>query len=84
GFVLRTTDRADAVRFANSLVYFGIGSSWGGFESLIVLPQPIRKVSDIAAEFGPGCLVRLHIGLEDVEDLIGDLEQAFAAMRRGT
>lgn len=83
GFVLKTEDRADAVRFADSLKYFGIGSSWGGFESLVTLPQPTRTVSDVKAEFGPGCMVRLHIGLEDVDDLIADLDNAFAVMSAG-
>lgn len=75
-FHLKTDDMAAARRFADGLEYFGIGSSWGGFESLITLPVPTRTHE--AASAG-GILVRLHVGLEDPEDLIADLEAGFAA-----
>lgn len=58
--------------FVNRLRNFGIGYSWGGFESLATAVDPTRTVSEAPA---PN-LVRLHIGLEDVEDLIADLDQA--------
>jgi len=59
------------------LQHFGIGASWGGFESLVLPVEPgsARSVKDWS---GRGCLVRLHIGLEDPADLIADLAQAFA------
>ncbi|MBA2919013.1 cystathionine beta-lyase [Sphingomonas sp. MAH-20] len=64
----------DAARAAmiDSLELFGIGYSWGGFESLVVPadPQRMRTVVPWAAE---GPLVRLHVGLEDPDDLIADL-----------
>ena len=58
--------------------YFGIGYSWGGFESLIVAAKigTLRTVKPWAG----GQLIRLHIGLEDPADLIADLEEGFAAM----
>jgi cysteine-S-conjugate beta-lyase len=66
--------------FINALTLFGIGSSWGGFESL-VSPfdcAPFRT----ATKWNPGGpTVRLHIGLEDAGDLTADLERGFAAMR---
>jgi cystathionine beta-lyase len=66
---LKGADRAAAVAFVESLDLFGIGYSWGGYESLAVPAEPRRTVS--AATAGP--IVRLHIGLEDPEDLIADL-----------
>jgi cystathionine beta-lyase len=60
--------------FLNRLKNFGIGYSWGGFESLATAVDPTRSVSQAPA---PN-LVRLHIGLEDVDDLIADLDQALS------
>jgi cystathionine beta-lyase len=64
----------DAARTAlvDSLELFGIGYSWGGYESLAVPADPVRTVSKVPA---PN-LVRLHVGLEDPDDLIGDLAAA--------
>ena len=64
-----------AERFADRLALFGIGASWGGFESLVTLAdmQKIRSVSDWT---GREVVIRLHIGLEDPEALIADLTQA--------
>ncbi|MFA7601848.1 MAG: cystathionine beta-lyase [Novosphingobium sp.] len=84
-FVFKGGDADDRARFIDALRLFGIGYSWGGYESLIVPvdPAPIRAVTpwppagmDPADRFG----VRLAIGLEDPVDLIADLDQAFAAM----
>ena len=62
-------------RFVDTLALFGIGASWGGFESL-ALPTT-GFVSRTAGELGfEGPAVRFHIGLEDVADLVADLEQA--------
>jgi cystathionine beta-lyase len=67
----------DRVALIDALQLFGIGYSWGGFESLAlpVDPAQIRTASNWGAERGP--LVRLNIGLEDPSDLIADLDQAF-------
>ncbi len=69
--------RAKAHAFLDSLRYFGLGYSWGGFESLAVHvslgDRRIRK----APSQGP--VIRLQIGLEDVADLKTDLERGFAA-----
>jgi cystathionine beta-lyase len=63
-----------ASRFVDRLELFGIGASWGGFESLaLTYPQGIHGWSG-------GSLVRLHVGLEDPADLIADLEQALASL----
>jgi cysteine-S-conjugate beta-lyase len=65
--------------FLDELALFGIGASWGGFESLAIPFDctPIRTATRWAPR---GPTVRFHIGLEDVDDLIGDLERGFAAM----
>jgi cystathionine beta-lyase len=73
--VLAGGDDAAAARFIERLALFGIGYSWGGFESLAV---PARFTRTCAAPDYEGPLVRLHIGLEDADDLIADLEQALA------
>ncbi len=64
----------------NGLRYFGHGASWGGFESLVTFPKPARSRSVTPWQSGP--LLRLHIGLEDPQDLIADLSAAFDVMRR--
>jgi cystathionine beta-lyase len=76
-FMLKGGDAAARAAFVDALEHFGIGYSWGGFESLAlpVDPERIRTATRWQAE---GPLVRLHIGLEDVEDLIEDLAQGLA------
>ncbi|MEA3057554.1 MAG: cysteine-S-conjugate beta-lyase [Sphingomonadales bacterium] len=66
----------DAAAFVDHLELFGIGFSWGGYESLALPVHPHRTVSKAPAEN----LVRLHIGLEDPDDLIEDLANSFAAL----
>jgi cystathionine beta-lyase len=66
-------DDARRAAFVESLELFGIGFSWGGYESLAIPADPARTVSKPSARN----LVRLHIGLEDPDDLIADLAQAF-------
>ena len=88
-FVLKggTSGARDAL--IDALALFGIGFSWGGFESLAtpVDPAPIRSASawppahwDQADRFG----VRLAVGLEDAADLIADLDRAIGVWRRAT
>jgi cysteine-S-conjugate beta-lyase len=71
--------QAAAMAFLNALALFGIGASWGGYESLAI---PFDCASfRTATRWAPGGpAMRLHIGLEDVSDLIADLERGFAAM----
>ncbi|WP_419695452.1 cystathionine beta-lyase [Mesorhizobium muleiense] len=64
--------RHDAIHgLINALKLFGIGSSWGGYESLILPSKPIRTASQ---DRTTGPLLRINIGLEDPDDLIADLE----------
>ncbi len=66
--------------FVEALDLFGIGASWGGYESLAVpTTGNITRTAGSGQFAGP--LVRIHIGLEDVDDLIADLEQALGVMR---
>lgn len=78
GFVLASADRAAAARVVDALELFGIGYSWGGYESLAlaITPQDYRTVMPSPDADGPA--IRLAIGLEDTDDLIADLEQALA------
>lgn len=67
--------------FVDALEIFYIGYSWGGFESLVqwVRPQGLVHHSYASDELRSGehQLIRLHVGLEDVNDLIADLQQAY-------
>lgn len=74
-FVLNGGDDAARARLIDSLELFGIGYSWGGYESLAVPADPARTATRLELE---GPLVRLHVGLEDADDLIADLAAALA------
>ena len=71
-FELKDPSPQQRALFVDALELFGIGYSWGGYESLALPVDPHRTVSKAPA---PN-LVRLHIGLEDPDDLIADLRQA--------
>ncbi len=64
----------------DGMALFGMGFSWGGFESLAIPVHPQRTRSATVWE-APGPCLRLAIGLEDPADLIGDLEQGLARLR---
>ena len=68
-------------RFVDALTLFGIGYSWGGFESLVQFLEPKALAGhSYWRETGieDGIVVRLHIGLESPEDVIADLGRALA------
>lgn len=80
--IILKTDAQDAVAaFVDHLDLFGIGYSWGGFESLVMPQNPgdYRTATKWEAE---GQLIRFHAGLEDVTDLIADLDAAFENMKK--
>ncbi|MBI1262458.1 MAG: cystathionine beta-lyase [Rhizobiales bacterium] len=81
--VLKTHAQDAVAAFVDHLELFGIGYSWGGFESLVMPQNPgdYRTATKWEAE---GQLIRFHAGLEDVGDLIADLEAAFANMKTVT
>ena len=74
-FELDTHDIKTVDKFIDSLELFGIGASWGGFESLVI-EADINKIRNHKT-YKNGTLVRLAIGMEDPKDLIDDLDQAF-------
>lgn len=78
-FVLKG-DWEAARTFVDALELFGIGYSWGGFESLAVpkRPEEYRSATEWTCD---GTVIRLQIGLEDVADLKADLERGFAAAK---
>ena len=80
GVELEPVSKPAVDRMLNSLRLFGMGASFGGFESLAIPvdPRPYRTATQWSAD---GQLVRLHVGLEDPRDLIGDLSRAFDCMR---
>lgn len=67
--------QAQVDHVAESLELFGLGASWGGFESLTMV-YPAGGIKG----WNGGALIRLHIGLEDPADIIADLDQAFATL----
>ncbi len=81
GFVLEDRyDRKAVARMVDHLDLFGMGASWGGFESLVLVHEP-ADIRTATAWPHAGPSIRLHIGLEDVEDLIADLEKGFERLR---
>ena len=81
--VIKSKKKSSVIKFVNSLEFFGIGYSWGGFESLAILQELRLNKKD---EYLQGRnylrfskdehIVRLHIGLEDPKDLIADLKRS--------
>ena len=78
GFELKPASDAAVAAFVEGMQHFGIGYSWGGFESLI-LPSHIHRTASAFDAKGP--VVRIHAGLEDAQDLIADLERGFVRFR---
>jgi cystathionine beta-lyase len=78
GVVLKACSREAFAAFMNGLQCFGMGFSWGGYESLIVPSKLHRSAKPFEAE---GPLIRIHAGLEDADDLIADLDAGFARLR---
>jgi cysteine-S-conjugate beta-lyase len=77
--VLKTTSEPAIAAMLDNLALFGMGYSWGGFESLVVPFNPIRTATNWTA---PGQALRFHIGLESPDDLIDDLKQGFERLKK--
>jgi cystathionine beta-lyase len=78
GVELKPVSQDALATLIDGLKLFGIGWSWGGYESLIV-PAKIHRTARPFAADGP--MIRIHAGLEDADDLIKDLEAGFARMK---
>ncbi len=78
GFTLKSGPEAAAKAFLDALSVFGLGFSWGGFESLAIWCDPQLKVRRHRVDHG-GPLFRLSVGLEDPDDLIADLRKGLDA-----
>lgn len=63
----------------DGLELFGMGASWGGFESLVLPTHPERLRTAVPWDTGPS--LRFHAGLEDLDDLIADLEAGFERLK---
>ncbi len=77
--VLKPCTDAALGAMLDNLDYYGMGWSWGGFESLIV-PQDLTGIRTATTFACEGPLLRIHAGLEDPDDLIADLEAGFARL----
>ena len=81
GLAMHTTDEAAIARMVNGLELFRIGSSWGGYESLVAynrmpIPRAVIPWTETPS------LLRIHIGLEDPDDLVADLEAGLGRLGR--
>ena len=76
-FVLNKGNQAALTAFLDGMEHFKMGYSWGGFESLIIGVNSIGSMRTATKWPYQHPLVRLHVGLEDVDDLIEDLEKGF-------
>ena len=80
GVVLEGADKAAIARMVDGLTLFRIGSSWGGYESLVSLhATPLPR--DVVPWTETPYLMRLHIGLENPHDLMGDLDAGLQRLR---
>lgn len=79
-FVLKTSDTKATTALLDGMKHFSMGYSWGGYESLILANEPksFNSLRTVAHPHFEGTLIRIHIGLEDVNDLICDLEAGLA------
>ncbi len=79
-FIIDTASDADVAALMDNTRLFGMGFSWGGFESLLIPfdPTTYRTATNWTSK---GTAIRIHVGLENPEDLIFDLENGFNAMK---
>jgi cystathionine beta-lyase len=80
GFALNSFSDGALAAFLDHMELFKLGYSWGGYESLMVPTYPATLRSS-TGWMAPGPCVRIHVGLEHVDDLIEDLENGFARLR---
>jgi cystathionine beta-lyase len=78
--LLKPVGRAALAAMLEGMELFGMGFSWGGFESLMIPVRP-EKIRKHPAWTHPGPVVRIHAGLEHVDDLLRDLEHGLARLQ---
>ncbi|MBL4804646.1 MAG: cystathionine beta-lyase [Alphaproteobacteria bacterium] len=78
--LLNPAPKEKVTAFVESLELFRIGSSWGGYESLLQ-PQYLKKQRSAVPWTEEGFLIRLNVGFEHMEDLKADLDQAFEKLK---
>ena len=77
GIIINSKSKSSVYKFINSLELFGIGYSWGGFESLLVYNDSVEMGNRQFFKLEKNQhLIRIHIGLEDPNDLINDLKKS--------
>jgi len=76
GFILNQGTDKQIAAFLNSLKLFGMGFSWGGYESLLIQSH-VEQSRTTTRWAPPGPVFRIHVGLEDPQDLIADLTRGF-------
>ena len=81
GVILQPTKAEAVAAMLDGLELFGMGYSWGGYESLIVPTDP-SEIRTATTWNAPGPCLRIHVGLEDPDDLIADLEAGFARLNQ--
>ena len=79
--IIKSKNRNSIYKFINSLKLFGIGQSWGGFESLVLYQSHVIQRTYKKYIKKNHHIVRFHIGLEDPKDLIEDLRKAIKKIR---
>ncbi len=80
GFVIEGESRQSIPKMLEHMRYFGMGSSWGGYESLLIPTYPEKQRS--ATEWKvDGQSMRIHVGLEDADDLLADLSDGFDRLK---
>jgi cystathionine beta-lyase len=81
GVELKPVSQTALAAMMDHMELFGMGWSWGGYESLIVPSHPIRTAKPFQTH---GPLLRIHAGLESVDDLIADLDAGFARLNQAS
>lgn len=83
GVVLKPVSDTAVAAMLDGLELYGMGASWGGYESLI-LPTDARPYRTATTWAPEGPTLRIHAGLEDVDDLIADLDNGFGRLKQAT
>ena len=82
GIIIKSKSKTSVYKFVNSLELFGIGYSWGGYSSLVVYNDPVEMGNRLFFKLEKNHhLIRMHIGLEDPNDLIQDLKKALTFIK---